>query len=429
MLRFFLGVGGCIILYWLLHETDRVQNFFSFLYRIFMPFALGAALAFILNVPMRGIERHLKKIKSDSARRVVAMILTFLLLLLILALVFYLLIPQLVETVVSLVSRLPDFFARIQKSIEKFLNENPVVWEWIVENTDFEKWDLANIDWPGILHRVMTAVGNSLATILNGTVNAIGTVADGIVNLVIGIVFSLYCLFRKEILARQGRKLVYSFLPEKAGDTIVRVMRLTNSTFSNFISGQCVEACILGCMFAVSMMIFRMPYVPLVSVLVAVTALVPVVGAFVGCVLGAFFILVNDPVMAFWFIVMFLILQQIENNMIYPRVVGTSIGLPGMWVLVAVSIGGEIMGIAGMLLMIPLASVCYALLREITDKRLKDRGIAPEKVQNQPPELESGFKARHNRVKEKSKERKIERFRKKKEKNPDEVPGTEKDKQ
>ena len=138
-------------------------------------------------------------------------------------------------------------------------------------------------------------------------------------------------------------------------------------------------------MFAVAMLIFRMPYVPLVSVLVAVTALVPIVGAFVGCALGAFFILVDDPVKAFWFVTMFLV--QIEGNLIYPRVVGKSVGLPGMWVLLAVAVGGELMGVAGMFIMIPLVSVLYTLLREITNKRLAERGIARVKLNEQPPEL------------------------------------------
>jgi predicted PurR-regulated permease PerM len=212
--------------------------------------------------------------------------------------------------------------------------------------------------------------------------------------LVIGIVFALYCLFGKETLARQGRRLLYAFFPENVSDETIRVMRLTNSTFSNFLSGQCVEVCILGSLFAISMAIFRMPYIPLVSVLVAVTAFIPIVGAFVGCVLGAFFIFVDDPLLAVGFVVMFLILQQIENNLIYPRVVGTSIGLPGMWVLLAVAVGGELMGVAGMFLMIPFASVLYTLLREVTNSRLENREIAPEKLIPQPPELKSHRKER-----------------------------------
>ena len=197
---------------------------------------------------------------------------------------------------------------------------------------------------------------------------------------------------------------MYAFLPEKAGDEIIRILRMTNSTFSNFISGQGLEAVILGMMFAVCMSIFGMPYMPLVSVVISVTAMVPIVGAFAGCAVGAFFILVHDPMMAVWFVVMFLVLQQIEGNLIYPKVVGTSIGLPGMWVLVAVAVGGSLMGVGGMLLMIPLASVLYALLREITDKRLAERKISSYKLQAQPLVLRSGFK--QNQINRREKKRK-----------------------
>ena len=143
-----------------------------------------------------------------------------------------------------------------------------------------------------------------------------------------------------------------------------------------------------------------MPYVPLISVVIAITALVPLVGAFIGCFLGAFFILVNDPIQALIFVAMFLVLQQIEGNLIYPKVVGTSIGLPGMWVLVAVTVGGELMGVAGMLIMIPISSVLYALLREFTDKRIAQREIDPEKLRDHPPELKSKFKENRERKKE-----------------------------
>ena len=232
---------------------------------------------------------------------------------------------------------------------------------------------------------------------MGGAVSVIGSVTGAIINMVVSIAFAIYCLSRKEILSRQGRRLLYSFLSENHADQVIRVLRLTNSTFSNFISGQCLEACILGCLFAVAMAIFKMPYISLVSVVIGVTALIPVVGAFVGCILGAFFILVNNPIQALTFVIMFLVIQQLENNLIYPRVVGTSIGLPGMWVLVAVSVGGDLMGVGGMLLMIPVTSVIYALLREFTDKRLAERGIPPEKLQNQPPELDNRLKRTQQR--------------------------------
>lgn len=394
----FFGVAGCIFLYWLLHETDRVRSVYQFLKNIFSPFFIGAAIAFVLNVPMRGIEGLLKGIKKRSLRRTIAVVLTFICIGLVLFFVIWLLLPQVTETVQNLIARLPAFFNSVLDKSNELLNENPELLEWVNANTDF-----ANFDWSSLVQKVVTFVGNSITTILSGAFSAIGSVSSGIFNMVISLVFSLYCLFRKEILARQARRVAYSFLPEKFCDNAVRILRLTNATFSNFISGQCLEACILGCMFAVSMLIFRMPYIPLVSVLIAVTALIPIVGAFAGCILGACFILVDNPVQAVWFVVMFLVLQQIEGNVIYPKVVGKSVGLPGMWVLLAVTLGGELMGVAGMLIMIPLVSVFYTLMREITKDRLDKRGIDREKLQDQPPELRSRLLKARDKVTERKK--------------------------
>ena len=392
----FLGVAGCIILYWLLHETERVASVFRAGWAILSPFAAGAAIAFILNVPMRAIERGFKGIQKPGLRRGLAILATLVAVALVLAGVFYLLLPQLLETLESLVASMPGFLDKVQKLANDYLSEHPELMQWLTENTDF-----AAINWSDLIQKAVSVVTNSVSAIVDGAISAVVSVGTGIFNAILSFVFALYCLGRKEILARQGRRILYAFLPEKAGDEIVRVLRMTNSTFSNFISGQGLEAVILGLMFAVCMTIFRMPYVPLVSVVIAVTAMVPIVGAFAGCAVGAFFILVHDPMTAVWFVVMFLVLQQIEGNLIYPRVVGTSIGLPGMWVLVAVAAGGSLMGVGGMLLMIPLASVLYALAREITDKRLAARGIAKDKLQDHPPELKSGFKEKRDKTKEK----------------------------
>jgi len=397
----FLVVAACIVLYWILHETGQVMGFLSILNGIFSPFVLGAVLAFIINVPMRAIENLLKAIKHDKLRRLLAIILTLVAVSLVLTLVFVLLIPQVAETIETLIPKLQTFFLNMEAGIMAFLNNNPELLEWVMQNTDF-----ASFDWAGLVQKFVSFAGNSVTAILGSAFSAIGMVASAIVEVVIAIVFALYCLFQKETLARQGRKLLYAFLPEKASDNIIRIMRLSNSTFSNFLSGQCVEVCILGAMFAISMAIFRMPYIPLVSVLVAVTAFIPVVGAFVGCAIGAFLILVNNPLQALIFVAMFLVIQQIEGNMIYPRVVGTSIGLSGMWVLLAVAVGGELMGVAGMFLMIPVASVIYTLLRERTQIRLNIRGIDPEKLKDQPPELRSHFKERRKAKKEKRAQKK-----------------------
>lgn len=393
----FIGVFGCIILYWILHETARVKATFKLIFDIVSPFALGAALAFILNVPMRAFEKLYKKIKSDGLRRAASLLTTIFALLLVLALVFWLLIPQVIETVQSLIPKLNVFFTQIEASISNFLKTNPQLMEWL-RNTGLEKLNLGDL-----VQKSISILGTSVSTILSGALYAIGNISGALVDVVIAIVFAIYSLFQKETLARQGRKLIYAYLPEHFCDNTIRVLRLTNSTFSNFLSGQCIEVVILGCMFAISMAIFGMPYIPLVSVLVAVTAFIPVVGAWVGCVLGAFLILVANPLQAVWFVVMFLVLQQIENNLIYPRVVGTSIGLSGMWVLVAVAVGGQLMGVAGMFLMIPVTSVVYTLLREAINNRLQGKVIDPVKLTAQPLEIEPKFKKiKKNKKKQKN---------------------------
>ena len=388
----FILAGSCILLVWLLLYTEQVSGLFAYIWKLISPFVVGAGIAFVFNVPMRAIERQLEGIRKPGLRRILAILLTLGALILILAFVVELLIPQIQSTVESLTVTIPLFVKKQAANFLAFLEEHPELEEWVLANTDLE-----NIDWTSLLQRAGGFVGDSMSTIVDSTFSAIGSVTGAIVNTVISVVFAVYCLSRKEILARQCRRLMYSLLPERFTDEVIRIMRLTNSTFSNFISGQCLEACILGCLFAVAMLILKMPYIPLVSVVIAVTALVPVVGAFVGCVLGAFFILVDNPLQAATFVIMFLILQQLENNLIYPRVVGTSIGLPGMWVLVAVTIGGEIMGVGGMLVMIPLVSVLYTLLREFTDKRLVERGISAEKLMEQPPEIKSRFQRSQER--------------------------------
>ena len=341
---------------------------------------------------MRIIENQLEGVHRTGLRRGFAIVLTILCLVLIIMFVFELLIPQIRLTVASLSEKIPVFAERTAGKLMVLMEEYPELSSWIQE-----AFNLQSLDWTNILKDAISFLGNQMSTVMGGAVNVIGNVTGAIVNGVIGIAFAVYCLARKEILARQGRRILYAILQEHTVDEIIRILRLTNTTFSNFISGQCLEACILGCLFAIAMAIFKMPYIPLVSVIIAVTALIPVVGAFVGCILGAFFILVNDPIQALTFVAMFLVIQQLENNLIYPRVVGTSIGLPGMWVLVAVTVGGEIMGVGGMLVMIPLASVFYTLAREFTNKRLEERNIPEDKLQDHPPEIKSQFKKNKER--------------------------------
>ena len=396
MKKMFLLIAGSIVFAWLVLDTARATALFQSVWDLISPFVLGCIIAFIFNVPMRAIENHMK-MKKSGLRRTLAILLTIGALVLVITLVVKLLLPQIGLTIDTLALTIPAFIERTANKLMILMENNPELREWLLDVTHLE-----SIDWNSILKNALTFLSNRLSTWMGSAVNVIGSITNGLVNLVIAIVFALYCLSRKEILARQGRRILYSLISEKHADEVIRVMRLTNTTFSNFISGQALEAVILGALFALAMALFKMPYIPLVSVTISVTALIPVVGAFVGCIVGAFFILVDDPVLALTFVAMFLVIQQLENNLIYPRVVGTSIGLPGMWVLVAVTVGGELMGVAGMLLMIPLASVLYTLAREFTDKRLAERNIPREKLQDQPPEIKSEFqknKERKERIK------------------------------
>ena len=415
MHRIFLLIAGCILFAWLVLDTARATLLFSSIWELISPFVAGAGIAFIFNVPMRAIENQLDGIRKRALRRTLSIVLTILCLVLVIMFVVELLVPQIRLTIASLSEKIPAFVDRTAQMLMAFIAENPEVGTYIQE-----AFNLESLDWTNIVKDVLSWLGNQVSTVMGGAVNMIAIVTTGIVNTVISVVFALYCLARKEILARQCRRVLYSTVSERRSDEIVRVMQLTNTTFSNFISGQCLEALILGCLFAVVMAILKMPYIPLVSVIIAVTALIPVVGAFVGCIVGAFFILVNDPFQALTFVAMFLVIQQLENNLIYPRVVGTSIGLPGMWVLVAVTVGGEIMGVGGMLVMIPLVSVLYTLAREFTSKRLTERGIPEEKLKEQPPRIHSELnkdKQRRERIRvEKMKEKfhKIQESKKKK---------------
>ena len=246
--RVFLGIAGCIVLFWVLNDMERVQSFLGSLASMLSPFALGAGLAFILNVPMRAFENLLCSIQKPTIRRFAAIILTFIGFVLILTAVFLLLIPQIGMTVDSLIPQILDFVEKLEALLNDFLMDHPELMQWVYENTGLE-----SIDWGALAQRALEVVGDSLSTIFSGAVSAIGSLTGAVVDLVVAVVFGLYCLFRKEILARQGRQLLYAFLPEAWADDIIRVLRLTNSTFSNFLSGQCLEVCILGCLFAVAL--------------------------------------------------------------------------------------------------------------------------------------------------------------------------------
>lgn len=392
--RILFGILGIIVAYWLLHEPERVSAIANMAIGLIGPFVIGGVFAFIINVPMRAFEGKLQWIKRPFLRRLVAVVLTLLCAVLILALVFVLLIPELVESVKALGPKLEAAYNTVSAYVKGVLEKYPEVNAQVSQYLDIKNYDISTL-----IKQAIGAIGDGIGFLVPQAVNAVGAVVSGLISGFISIAFAFYTLFQKETLARQGRKVLYAVLSESHADYIVRILRLTNTTFSNFLSGQCVEVCILGTMFAIAMSIFRMPYVPLISVLVAVTAFIPYVGSWTGCIVGTFLILVSNPMQALWYVVLFLVLQGIENNIIYPRVVGNSVGLSGMWVLVAIGIGGALLDLVGMFLMVPVTSVMYVLVQEAIHKRLEKKEIPEEKLQAQPPEIITPEKRRQKKQK------------------------------
>ena len=376
-----LVVCGGVAFYCALQNLDVVWGAVRALLGILAPFLLGGALAFVLNVPMRAIERHLLKNSRRGAklRRPLALVLTLVAVVGVLALASLVIGPGIADAVMSIIQEIPAAFDRLQKQLnglaESLAEYLPMIQEWLAN---------VNINWESLSRRVLDyaqALGTSIVSSGGGF---IGGVVSGVSTFVISLIFSFYILLQKEKLGRHGRQVLYGLLPLRQADRTLEILRLAGRTFSSFLSGQCLEACILGTLFAVSMTIFRMPYALLVGVLIALTALIPIVGAFIGCAVGALLIAIDDPWKALWFIVLFLVLQQIEGNLIYPHVVGSSVGLPSIWVLAAVTLGGKLMGILGMLFFIPLCSVLYAVFRQYVKDRLTKKAVPAEKWRDPP---------------------------------------------
>lgn len=355
-----------------LWKFDVVLDVLKTIGQIIFPFILGGAIVFVINVPMSFLEKKIfENIKKENkaARKLarpVSLLLTIVLVIGVIALVMIGVIPQLTKTMGSLMINITDFIPQIKIWIRDFFHDNREIMN-LVDQVQF-KPDQA-IRW-GI-----SLLGNGAGNMMNTTVSAVGSVVSGLATFFIAFSFACYVLFQKEKLHVQVRKVLFAFLPKQKADAFLKVCSLTYRTFANFLTGQCLEAVILGCMFVVTLSILRMPYALLIGVLIAFTALIPIFGAFIGCAVGSFLIFMVSPKQAIIFIIVFLVLQQIEGNLIYPHVVGESVGLPSIWVLAAVTIGGNLMGIVGMLVFIPLLSVVYTIFRKVVYQRLKKRHI------------------------------------------------------
>ena len=356
-----------------LWRWESVVSILGFLVDIISPFILGASIAFVLNVPMHFFETRLfpdaRKQRSKAVQKMarpVSLVLTILLVLGIIVTVFVVVVPRLAETVVTLANTIQRAFPQMMTSLEDLLANFQGVEEWLAR---------LELDWRQLFNGIVDFFKTGASNLMGSAFSVARNVVSGVASFFIAFAFACYILVQKNRLHVQLKKVMYAYFPEKRVKKAMEIFALTYQTFASFLAGQCVEAVILGCMFLVTMSIAQMPYALLISVLIAFTALIPIFGAFIGCFVGALLILLESPVQALIFVVMFLVLQQIEGNLVYPKVVGNSVGLPSIWVLAAVAIGGSLMGVVGMLIFIPLASVLYTLFRANVYKNLKKKDI------------------------------------------------------
>lgn len=355
-----------------LWKFDTVLEGAKNIWGILFPFVLGGAIAFVINVPMSFLEKKIfgktkdgNKVRKKLARPI-SLLLTIILAIGVIALVMFGVIPQLTRTMGSLMISIANFVPQMQNWIREFSHNNQEIMK-LVNQVQFNQ-DQA-IKW-GI-----SILGSGAGNMMNTTMSAVSSIVSGFATFFIAFSFACYILFQKEKLHVQIRKVFFAFISKQKAEAFLKICSLTYQTFANFLTGQCVEAVILGSMFVVTLSILKMPYALLIGTLIAFTALIPIFGAFIGCAVGCFLIFMVSPKQAILFIIVFLILQQIEGNLIYPHVVGGSVGLPSIWVLAAVTVGGNLMGIVGMLIFIPLVSVLYTIFREFVYLRLKEKHI------------------------------------------------------
>lgn len=355
-----------------LWKFEVVIDVLKTIWGIIFPFVLGGAIAFVINVPMSFLEKKIfGKIKEgnkagEKLARPISILLTIILAVGVIILVMFGVIPQLTQTIASLMMSIANFIPQMQDWIREFSHNNQDIMK-LVDQVQFNpnqaiKWGIS-------------ILGNGAGNMMNTTMSAVGSIVSGFATFFIAFSFACYILFQKEKLYIQIIKIFFAFIPRKKAEAFLKICSLTYRTFANFLAGQCLEAVILGSMFVVTLSILKMPYALLIGTLIAFTALIPIFGAFIGCAVGCFLIFMVSPKQAVLFIIVFLILQQIEGNLIYPHVVGGSVGLPSIWVLAAVTIGGNLMGIVGMLVFIPIVSVIYTIFREFVYMRLKKQHI------------------------------------------------------
>lgn len=344
-----------------------LTTFAAKIWGIAFPLVLGAVMAYILNIIMSKLEKYyFPKSQNkivNATKRFVCIFLSIFLILVIVFLIFRMVIPELEDTITLLGKWIPIGLARLQDFLADHSDQIPELEKWI---------NSIQFNWEGTAQKLFQYLTSGVGDIVGSTITFVGIVGVGITNFVIGLIFAIYILANKEKLKRQTTRLAAAYCKPAIIEKAQGILKVADETFSSFIIGQCTEAVILGILCVVGMKIFRFPYAPMVGTFIGATALVPVVGAYLGAAVGFVMILTISPVKAVLFIVFIVVLQQLEGNIIYPRVVGSSIGLPGMWVLAAVTIGGGLSGIGGMLLGVPLAATFYKLIKNDVNQKVPD---------------------------------------------------------
>lgn len=345
--------------YWTATNLDTIFTIISKIIKVLSPFLIGLAIAFILNIPMTKIENTLNKLikNKNFPTRIISIIISLILFIFVIAFILLLLVPEVIESIEKLIAITPGIVNDLEIWLLNLLEKYPQIQK-----------EISNIFSNNNLD---TMIPNLLNYIINSSVTLITKLVTSIITTFTAVVFSIYILSQKEEVISGTKKLIKTYLPKETSDRIIEIGSLTNQTFTKFISGQCVDAVFLGIIMFIAFTIFRFPYALLIAVLTTITALIPIFGALIAMVIGAILIATESPIQALIFVVVFQVIQQIEGNFIYPRVVGKSVGLSPMWTLVAITIGGSLFGILGMLTFLPLASVGYAIFKDDIIKRTK----------------------------------------------------------
>lgn len=368
-----LGViVAAILFYVIISNIGTVSGFFAKIFGVLFPLVLGLCIAFVVNLPLRFLElkvfgkltRKNGKVWS-KLKRPLCLTISFLFLLAVIVAFLSFVVPELIRTGEKFFIALPDAMEDLNATIDNILiklNLNEIVPD-------------INVDWDSVSTLALSFIDNHSNSIAQGALGVVTGLFTSVVNMVLGFFFSIYILASKESLGKLAKSVIYSVMRRERAKKLISVVVLSNKAFSGFISGQCIEVLLIGTLCFIGMLIFRMPYAVMVSCIIAFTAFIPVFGPFIGTAIGAFLILLDSPIKALWFVIFIVILQQLESNIIYPKIMGKHVGLPGIWVLVAVTVGGGLFGVVGIIVSVPICSVLYTLFDKWIKKRLEERNI------------------------------------------------------